>query len=126
MTVQQGPATLRQALDDLARRLPALEAAAVVGMDGIAIEQRLAAGAPPLDRLAAGHTSLLKEALALCREAEGGEPAEIVLTTDRRLFVARIVVRDYFLLLVAPSGSSLGQLRFAARRAARSLEQELR
>jgi predicted regulator of Ras-like GTPase activity (Roadblock/LC7/MglB family) len=126
MTVQQGPTTLRQALDDLARRLPALEAAAVVGMDGIAIEQRPAGGAAALDRVAAGQTSLLKEALALCRETDGGETQEVALVTDRRLFLARLVARDYFLLLVAPANAGLGQMRFAARRAARSLEQELR
>jgi predicted regulator of Ras-like GTPase activity (Roadblock/LC7/MglB family) len=126
MTVQQGPTTLRQALDELARQLPGLEAAAVVGMDGIAIEQRLSGGAASFDRVAAGQTSLLKEAAALCREADGGEPQELVLATDRRLFVARVVARDYFLLLVAPSSASLGRLRFAARRAARGLEQELR
>ncbi len=126
MKVAQGPTTLTEALEDLSRRVPGFLAAAVVGMDGVAIAERPAAGAPSLDVLSASHTTLLKSALAAQAESGGGRPTELILLSERHQLVARLLGRDYFLLLVLNADAHLGRARFETRRAGSLLEVELR
>jgi len=119
-------ATLGEVLDSLVRRIEGCDAAAVVGMDGMAIEQRAPALSLNLEQISAEHTSLLKGALSARRESETGDPSELILLTDRHQFIARLLARDYFLLLVLRPGASLGRARFEARRAGLLLEEDLR
>jgi len=118
--------TIGETLEDLAQRLNGCDAVAVVGMDGMPIDQRSGSRAPNLDLVLAGHTSLLKGALAVRSEARSGEPSELILLTDRHQFIARLLGQEYFLLLVLQPDVSLGRARFEARRAGLLLEEELR
>lgn len=98
----------------------------MVGMDGVVIDQRASAQAPNLELLSAEHTMLLKNALAAHAETGSGDPTELILLTNRHQFIARLLGRDYFLLLVLRPDASLGQARFEAHRAGLLLEEELR
>lgn len=126
MSPEQTQTTIGVTLADLVTRVRGCDAAAVVGMDGMAIEQRSAGPTPNLDLLSAQHTTLLKAAIASRGEAESGDPSELILLTDRYQFVSRLVARDYFLLLVLEPDASLGRARFEARRVGLLLERELR
>jgi predicted regulator of Ras-like GTPase activity (Roadblock/LC7/MglB family) len=118
--------SIGETLEHLARSLQGCDAVAVVGMDGMAIDQRSGSRAPDLDLISVGQTSLLKGALAARSEARSGEPSELILLTDRHQFIARLLGQDYFLLLILQPGVSLGRARFEARRAGLLLEEELR
>lgn len=116
---------LREALEETARRLPGCEAAALVGRDGIVVEQWTGGDGVPLEVLAAEMTPLLRAADALGRSSEGGSVKEILLRLDSWLCLVRPISVEIFLVLVAGHAAVPGRLRFEAIRATARLESEL-
>ncbi|MEE9219844.1 MAG: hypothetical protein V3U98_12330 [Acidobacteriota bacterium] len=125
MTIVHGEMTISAVLETLLHRLDMEAAVAVVGPDGVVIEQRSAGEPANLEMLSAGNTSLLKQARIFLRDTSKGEPSELILTSDRQLCIARVVAREYFLLVALGSEASLGRLRYETRRASLLLEDEL-
>ncbi len=126
MRVVSGPPAMGTVLEDMVKGLKHITAAAVVGFDGMVIDQRTTEPGLNLDLISVGHTSLIKQAVTFLRDSNGGEPAELIVTTSRQMLVARLIAKQYFLLIILRPEASLGQARHAARRAGPVLEAELR
>jgi predicted regulator of Ras-like GTPase activity (Roadblock/LC7/MglB family) len=116
---------LKTALEEAARRLPGCEAAALVGRDGILVEQWTEGGGPSLEVLAAEMTPLLRAADVLAGNSDGGSVNEILLRLDSWSCLVRPINEEIFLVLVAARTAVPGRLRFEATRAAARLESEL-
>lgn len=126
MRVASGPLAMGTVLEDLVKGLEDITAAAVVGFDGMVIDQRTSEPGLNLDLISVGHTSLIKQAVTFLRDSNGGEPTELIVTTNRQKLVARLLAQEYFLLVILRPEASLGRARHAARRAGPLLEAELR
>lgn len=126
MRVASGPQAIGIVLESLVQSLKDSTAAAVVGIDGMVIDQRSSEPALNLDLISVGHTSLIKQAVTFLRDSDGGEPAELIVTTTRQKLVARLLTQEYFLLIVLRPDANLGRARHAALRAGPVLEAELR
>ncbi|MCZ6777800.1 MAG: hypothetical protein O7F16_02430 [Acidobacteria bacterium] len=126
MRVASGPPAMGTVLVDLVKGLKDITAVAVVGFDGMVIDQCTSEPDVNLDLISVGHTSLIKQAVTFLRDSNGGEPTELILTTSRQKLVARLVAKEYFLLIILRPEASLGQARHVACRAGSLLEAELR
>jgi predicted regulator of Ras-like GTPase activity (Roadblock/LC7/MglB family) len=126
MSVASGALNIGAILENLVQRIEGSTAVAVVGIDGVVIDQRSCDPRLNLDLISVGHTSLIKQAAAFLRDSNAGEAKELILAASRLKFVARLLARDYFLLIILHPQASLGRARHAARRAGPLLEAELR
>lgn len=116
----------RTALEEAARRLPGCEAAALVGRDGMVIEQWNGPDGQGAEVLAAELTPVLRSVEALALHAGGGRVQEVVLRLSCWTGIVQPINADTFLVLVAGAGSIPGRLIFEASRAASRIEPGLR
>lgn len=112
---------MKALLMELLDRVPEARGAAVVGLDGIAVEKVAAQRAFNIDLASA-------EAIALARHAQssgaGGADAleEISVTSRSGLTILRSIGGEYYLCLVVGPGGIPGRARFEAWKAGRQLE----
>jgi predicted regulator of Ras-like GTPase activity (Roadblock/LC7/MglB family) len=116
----------RTTLEEAARRLPGCEAAALVGRDGMVVEQWASAVGPSPEILAAELTPVLRSVEALGRNAGGGDLREFLVRLARWTCIVQPISGELLLLLVASHDAVPGRVRFEATRAAARLESDLR
>jgi predicted regulator of Ras-like GTPase activity (Roadblock/LC7/MglB family) len=102
------------------RKDPAITSGAIVGTDGLTVEEWHAPGdAQDLSALCAEAVQFFREAVRIASENGLGEGQEVHLAGDRgRVFVQR-VADEYLLAVVTSSGIIPGRGRFLVRQAAR-------
>jgi predicted regulator of Ras-like GTPase activity (Roadblock/LC7/MglB family) len=113
--------TLQQVIEDLEES----QGVALVGMDGIVVEERKRDGQLDLQTLGAEFSGLLKTAGKLGDSVGFGGIVELVTSAERSVVILRQVTADYFLILVIQADGNLGKARFLLRRAATLLKTEL-
>lgn len=113
-----------EVLEGLVSRLEDAQGAAVVGIDGIAIEQSRGASID-LERVAAECTSLIKAGASTGQALEQGQAREILLQCEGAQTLLRSVTPDYFLCLILGPQALVGQARFELRKACHRLENDL-
>jgi predicted regulator of Ras-like GTPase activity (Roadblock/LC7/MglB family) len=114
--------------DSLQRVIEDLEEShglALVGTDGIVVEERKRNDQLDLQVLGAEFNGLLKTAGKLGDSVGFGGITELVTSAERFVVIIRQVTADYFLILVIQAGGNLGKARFLLRRAAMQLATEL-
>lgn len=105
--------------------------AALVGQDGIAIEQVLAsepAASVPADDVGAAGAEfgrILDEVRKASDALGGGALAECVVSLARMTLVLRVVDADTFAVLVLAPGANLGKARYLMRRNLLALREAL-
>jgi len=105
--------------------------AALVGQDGIAIEQVLAcepAASVPADDVGAAGAEfgrILDEVRKASDALGGGALAECVVSLARMTLVLRVVDADTFAVLVLAPGAKLGKARYRMRRNLLALREAL-
>ncbi len=112
-------------LQGLVAKLEEARGAAIVGVDGIPLEEHSRGGGPELERLAAECTSLIKAAMETGRALDQGPAREVVLRCDGAQTLLRSVTSDYFLCLVLGPQAQLGRARYELQKACQRLEGEL-
>jgi predicted regulator of Ras-like GTPase activity (Roadblock/LC7/MglB family) len=98
---------------------------AIVGMDGIVVEEQKRDAGIDLQALGAEFSGLLKAAGKLTESVEWGGVNEMMMTAERSVVVLRRVTAEYFLILVIRPDGNLGKARFLLRRAGSQLKTEL-
>lgn len=98
---------------------------AVIGMDGILVEEQKKDGELDLQTLGAEFGALLKSAEAAVETLGASQAGELILTTDNAILIVRQVNPEYFLLLVARPDCNIGKGRFLLRRFGELLKKEL-
>ena len=115
--------------DTLARIVDRVEggsAAVILGVDGIPIERYVADFDPGLDIDAIGteFTTLIRRSMHTASDTGLGDLQEMLLATNRMLFLVRPITPEYFILLALSPGGNIGRARFELRKAQLSLEAE--
>jgi predicted regulator of Ras-like GTPase activity (Roadblock/LC7/MglB family) len=113
--------TLQQVIDDLEES----RGVALVGMDGIVVEERKRDGQLDLQALGAEFSGLLKTVGKLSDSVGFGGIVELVTSAERSTMILRQVTADYFVIFVIQADGNLGKARFLLRRAAMLLKTEL-
>jgi len=98
---------------------------AIVGMDGIIVEEKKRDSQMDLQMLGAEFSGLFKSAGKLSESVEYGEVSELMSSTDRSIVILRRVTAEYFLMLIIRHDGNLGKARFVLRRALPLLKTEL-
>ncbi len=115
----------REVLARTGHDLPGCRGAALVGLDGMVIEQWTLAGDASMEPVAAELSSLLKAARGATRNTEGGPLAEVTLRTQAWSGVIRSVGDGYFLVVLTAPDALMGRTRFFVDRAIPLLEKEV-
>lgn len=118
----------RELLANAASGLPGCRGAALVGLDGVLIDQWIAPGSGDgfsMEPAAAEVTTVIRAARGALVSSQGGGLSEMTLRTGGWTGVARALAGPYFLILLTAPDSPVGRTRFAASRAAPLLEREL-
>ncbi|HTN44056.1 MAG TPA: hypothetical protein VMN77_09715 [Nitrospiria bacterium] len=117
--------SLADSLQRVTEELEEAHGVALVGMDGIVVEELKRDDQLDLQVLGAEFNGLLKTAGKLGDSVGFGGITELVTSAERFVVLVRQVTADYFLILVIQAGGNLGKARFLLRRAAALLKTEL-
>jgi predicted regulator of Ras-like GTPase activity (Roadblock/LC7/MglB family) len=107
-------------------RIDGCAAIVILGLDGIPIERRIVDLDPGLDieLIATEFATLVRRGQRTAADTALGEMSEIVLSTDRVVFLIRPITTEYFMLLALNPGANVGRARFELRKAQLSMESE--
>ena len=114
--------------DSLRRVIHELEEAqgvALVGTDGIVVEEQKRDKALDLQSLGAEYCSVLKTADKGTSSMDLGSLEELSVQTDKALVLIRRIHEEYFLLLVIRKDGNFGKGRYLMRREGAGLKSEL-
>lgn len=98
---------------------------AIVGMDGIVVEEKKRDDSLDLHTLGAECSGLFRAAEKGSVSMDGGAVVEMVITSERFLLLLRKVTDEYFLALVLHPDGNIGKGRYQLRRASPQLKSEL-
>ena len=113
---------MRSVLQDVLDRIPEALGAAVVGVDGIAVEKIAAQPSFNIDLASAECVGLVRRATASLRDASGDRLEEIAVTCRSGLTILRSIGGDYYLCVVVGAGCIPGLARYEVWRAGQQLE----
>jgi predicted regulator of Ras-like GTPase activity (Roadblock/LC7/MglB family) len=116
----------RDVIEGMHRRDPGVKAGALVGSDGLTVEEWHA----PADRcdlpgLCAEIVRIFRESDRIAAEYGLGAAGEVSLAGGEAVLFMRRVTEEYFLVVVASSGIVPGKCRFLLRQAARQARELL-
>ncbi len=117
----------REVLQDILNHTEGCKGVLIMGFDGIAVEKvwRDEATDGNYDIAVAEYTSLIRNARRKNDYTGIGKLNEMTISTDREMFIIRIVSEDYFLAMILSVEGNFGRGRFELRRAELLLENEL-
>ena len=113
---------LKEIVDDVGGGI----GAAIMGYDGIAIDEYLPAESPfDLELLAAEYANLLKEIKRTVEVLKTGEMEEVSVATTNIRALVRVINEEFFLTLLITADGNFGKGRYLLRREAPKLRDEL-
>lgn len=117
----------REHLEEVVKRCDGALACTLMGMDGIEVESHVEEPGDGLDvkSLLIEYSGLFKNALDAAAAHEAGGLAELSITTDKVLAVARLVTPEYFIVVALAPDGNFGKARYLLRVAAPRLGAEL-
>lgn len=116
--------SFREILREVTDSVKGSRGAAVVGMDGITVEEYAGEPGADLQSLGAEYGNILKEVRQASMSLRMGGWGELAVTAESGDIILRKINDDYFIALLLSPRANLGQGRFAARIAAGRLEGE--
>jgi predicted regulator of Ras-like GTPase activity (Roadblock/LC7/MglB family) len=111
-------------MEHLRHKVPTARAVILVGSGGV-IDHLTTGQAFDVDAFAAEYATLLRIARRTSHDAGTGDLIEHVVVSEKSVIVARNVLSEYFLLVVASDRAQLGRARHELKRVARELERIL-
>jgi predicted regulator of Ras-like GTPase activity (Roadblock/LC7/MglB family) len=116
---------VRSVLQDILDRTPGSLGAAIVGLDGIAVEKVSVRQTFNIDLASAEGINVVKRALLSMRDGTAGPIEEVSIACRSGLTILRSLGSDYYLCLVVGPECIPGRARYEAWRAGLQLEQAL-
>lgn len=116
---------MRSVLQDVLDRIPGSLGAAVVGLDGIAVEKVSVRETFNMDLASAEGIGVVKRAVAALRGDPRDRVEEISVACRSGLTILRSLGSDYYLCVVIGPDSIPGRARYEAWRAGQQLEQAI-
>lgn len=116
----------KQTLNEIQAKTEGCLGVAIMGMDGIPVEQvwQPEAGEMNLDVAVAEFTNLLRNAQRATGDMGLESLREVFVLTDSAAFVMRLINAEYFLVLALQPDGNFGRGRYELRRAEMILEKE--
>ncbi|ACL64038.1 conserved hypothetical protein [Anaeromyxobacter dehalogenans 2CP-1] len=116
----------REDLQEICRRCDGAVACTLMGMDGIEVDSHVEAEADvDLKSLLIEYSGLFRSAQEASETHAAGGLAELSLSTDRILTVARVVNPEYFMVMALAPDGNFGKARYLLRVTAPKLRSEL-
>lgn len=116
---------MRSVLQEVLDRIPGSLGAAVVGVDGIAVEKVAARGEVNIDLLSAEGINVVKRAISSLRDEPANPLEEVTIVSRRRLTILRALGSDYYLCVVAGADTMPGRARYETWRAGLQLQEAI-
>jgi Uncharacterized distant relative of homeotic protein bithoraxoid len=120
--------TFSELLQGILARVEGSIGIAIMGLDGLAIEQAQVPSKTDLGErvalIATSHATLLRNTMRMSSDTGVGALNELTLMSDMFLLVVRLIGREYFLIIALSPGGNLGRARFELRKAHLLLEKE--
>jgi predicted regulator of Ras-like GTPase activity (Roadblock/LC7/MglB family) len=113
-----------EVLRELARDVKGARGAAIVGMDGIVVEQYVPEPGLDLQSLAAEYGNVVKVVQTASDSLSMGQARELAVVTEDSVMLIRKINEDYFMALVAEPGAAFGKGRFMVRKAVARVSKE--
>ena len=117
--------SLMESLRRITNNLEDVLGVALVGMDGIVVEEHKRDGLLDLHSLGAEVSTLMRHVDSMGEGSQFGEMQEISAQADHGTILIRKINSEYFLLLAISAGGNFGKARFLLRREVAGLEKEL-
>jgi predicted regulator of Ras-like GTPase activity (Roadblock/LC7/MglB family) len=118
--------SFREHLEEVCRSVDGAVACSLMGVDGIEVDTHLnEAGGIDVKSLLVEYTAVLRSAREAAEVHEAGGVAEISISTDKLLAVARVVTPEYFMVVALTPDGNVGKARFLLRVTAPKLRSEL-
>jgi predicted regulator of Ras-like GTPase activity (Roadblock/LC7/MglB family) len=117
--------SLKDGLKEVMADLDGAQGIALVGLDGIVVEEENADSRLDLQGLGAEWGGILRQVDKAFSSMNLGDSGEISALTADRVVVTRKIKDEYFLLLVMKKDGNFGKGRYLLRRAEIKLEGEL-
>jgi predicted regulator of Ras-like GTPase activity (Roadblock/LC7/MglB family) len=114
----------REALQQVAARVPETQVLILMGTDGIPVEKLVVQPDPNLEAVAAEYTTLLRASVSAAADTGLGDLVELSVVTERMTALLVGITPEYFLFAGLDPGALVGRARFALRLAGMSLEKE--
>ncbi len=116
---------MKSVLQDILQRIPGALGAAVVGMDGIAVEKVASRAEINIDLLSAEGMNVVKRAASNLRVDPTDPLEEVTIVSRHRLTILRSLSSDYYLCVVVGPGSIPGRARYETWRAGLQLQETI-
>lgn len=119
------PMSLTESLREIMEGLEGARGIALVGMDGIVVDEQKRDPVVDLQSLGAEWCAILRQAEKGISPAEAGTMEEISVIAEKAVIVSRRVHEGYFILLVIDKDGNFGKGRYLLRKAEIQLRGEL-
>jgi len=113
---------MRSVLQEVLDRIPEALGAAVVGLDGIAVDKVAAQPSFNIDLAAAQAIALVKRAVSSLRDPATDRLEEISVACRSGITILRSIGGDYYLCVVVAPGCLPGRARYEVWKAGMQLE----
>ena len=111
-------------MEQLRNKAPGATAIVLVGPGGV-IDHLTSGNAFVVDAFAGEYATLLRIARRTSKDAGTGDLVEHIVVSEKSVIVARNILSEYFLVVVASDRDQLGRARYELKRVARDLERIL-
>jgi predicted regulator of Ras-like GTPase activity (Roadblock/LC7/MglB family) len=118
--------SFRAHLEEVCRSVDGAVACSLMGVDGIEVDSHVQDGAEvDVKSLLVEYSGVLRSAREAADAHEAGGIAELAISTDKLMAVARIVSPEYFMVLALTPDGNVGKARYLLRITAPKLRAEL-
>jgi predicted regulator of Ras-like GTPase activity (Roadblock/LC7/MglB family) len=116
----------REHLQEVVQRCDGAVACSLMGVDGIEVDTHVQGGGDvDVKSLLIEYSGLFRTAREASEAHEAGGVAELSITTDKILTVARLVSPEYFIVVALKPDGNFGKARYLLRITAPKLRSEL-
>ncbi len=116
---------IKETFQDICSKIEGCHAIALVGMDGILIDNLPIEDEVNLDLLAAEYAAVVKSARDAQKECGDGTLQELMFLSDRSVVLSRCLNGEFFLIVAFKRDGNLGKARFEMKKAGSRILKEL-
>lgn len=102
-------------LQEIIDRTEGVQGAVIMGMDGIAIGERIIDPSCSIQTVGIEYASAIKSIQKASESLEAGAVQEVVINTETGAFILRMITDEYFIALALAPGGNFGKARYMMR-----------